>query len=310
MYIFLFFLPALSDGLGMGLKSLVLPVPKVLPLGVTAISDSAPSNNTSSSYQLPVVSMPKPEDETWMINFEFVIKILAITSNIILQLSPLKPVTTGTAMSPIPLLAIAACGYQWSFYGYFAYTVTGNVGFLFLIHSNILGLILGMYYIWIYSRTHSVTTLWKLSVSLVLIFCMEFIYTMNLEDSTQVSKALEICGLLSAAVSIVVSASPMVSIKQAILEKSIQCLPTDMIAASTVSNCLWLVFGYLLSDSWVLIPNSVGLVFSMIQISVIGYIWTLTSKSSTAKRLHRMGNQVYRWFFEDVRILIRLVDNK
>jgi len=52
---------------------------------------------------------------------------------------------TGEADSA-PYVSIAFGGWQWCYYGMFAFLVTKRSGFLILVHSNFLGALLGTYY--------------------------------------------------------------------------------------------------------------------------------------------------------------------
>jgi solute carrier family 50 protein (sugar transporter) len=272
---------AMGVGIGAGLRLMVPPVPAV-PLGVTSIQDSAVNVSTQPGGEKIVEEDPVPviveEPSILREHIETVLKVLGTASNIILQLSPLRLVTdmrmhkSAMGFSAAPLLALTACGYQWSFYGYFAFSATQNVAFLTLVYANILGLILGLYYLGtfcVYSSGDTVNGLLRDGLICLFIFMVEGVYC-ALE--TDVSKALVCAGLLSAALSILVSCSPMVSLKSAVQTKSIDALPIDIIIASFVSCVLWSLLGILLQDSWVWIPNATGLVVGLVQLLAVAYI--------------------------------------
>ena len=279
MYCLLFLLliaPSIT-GLGIGLKSMVMPAPRAdttVPLGVKAVSDVGvvTASNTTTSAVAPLVDVETPS----VIPFEFFLRIAATASNILLQLSPLRLVTevrlakSTLSYSAFPLVALTACGYQWSFYGYFAYTATDNVGFLFLVHANVLALVLGLYYLWVFHQFQVWPTSSILqSGMLMLLFVAEYVYCHLVPD---VNKALFLAGLFSAAISILVSASPMVAIPEAVKTQSTKSLPVDMCAASLLSSVLWLFVGMRLGDTWVWVPNLVGVAVGAVQIGFIVYL--------------------------------------
>merc|ERR1719271_1382034 len=92
------------------------------------------------------------------LSFAFVLKSLCMMCNIFYQASPLPMVTefkskgdTGGA-DLAPFVAVAYGGWQWCFYGLFAYIVTSKSGFLVLVYSNVVGATLGLYYVYIFTK--------------------------------------------------------------------------------------------------------------------------------------------------------------
>ena len=105
---------------------------------------------------------PEPEEEVSYIakfvTWAFMLKLAAIISNIITQLSPLRIIgevrvnkSTGSQDS-LPFLMIAVCGAQWCFYGLFAWWVTSNQGFVIVVYANVLGVVLGSWYTWSFMK--------------------------------------------------------------------------------------------------------------------------------------------------------------
>merc|ERR1719401_2149338 len=77
---------------------------------------------------------------------------MCMACNVLVQVSPYSQVKhwehrecTGES-DAAPYVAIAFGGWQWCFYGTFAWRVTEQSGFLLLVHSNCLGALLGTYY--------------------------------------------------------------------------------------------------------------------------------------------------------------------
>merc|ERR1740130_2379071 len=95
------------------------------------------------------------------LSFAIIIKALCMMSNILFQASPLPAAKlfmeqgdTGDTDSA-PFISIAYGSSQWCFYGLFAFIVTGKSGFLVLVYSNIVGAILGLYYVYSFNKNCS-----------------------------------------------------------------------------------------------------------------------------------------------------------
>jgi solute carrier family 50 protein (sugar transporter) len=258
------------------------PVPKgeqpTFPLGVTDIADTGINRTIGATVELPKkTSLDSSLKTTDSAMFETGFKIIATISNIVLQISPLRMVTdmrlekSTMGYSAAPLTALTACGYQWSFYGYFAFSVTDNLGFLTLVYANVLGLVLGLYYVATYYVYSSASVWSRDNVAFLVLFLLEAVYCTVFE--TNVERALILAGLLSAALSILVSLAPMMSLATAVATKSTHALPVDIIVASFISSVLWTALGFSLGDRWVWLPNLTGTVLGLVQFTVIAYIY-------------------------------------
>lgn len=84
----------------------------------------------------------------------------------------------------------------------------------------------------------------------------------NLEESR---KSL---GLISSGVTILFFASPFTSLFHVIKVKSTESLPFYLIASTFVVSLQWLVYGVILEDSFIQIPNFIGSLLSLIQLSL------------------------------------------
>ena len=268
-----------------------------VPLGMTNVHEE------SNSTAIPEAPLETPLSVPPM-DVEFMVKTLAIASNVALQLSPLRLVTemrlAGSTLgySAFPLVALTACGFQWSFYGFFAWTISANQGFLMLIYANILGLVLGVYYIATFAKSKDSSKSDTLDRSLsnqvlllTLLFASELIFC---RLSTNVELALLLSGALAAAVSILVSAAPMVALPRIFQTQSIDSLPVDMVVASLASSVLWFWCGSLLGDPWVWMPNLCGVVVGAIQVGVILFFSAACRSvcGSVASGLRTVGNEI------------------
>ena len=254
-----------------------------LPLGISSLSNITTNmdgtNLTATTTKLPTTT----EVETPSIGLEVWLKIFAIGSNILLQLSPMRLVTdmqlkqsTGT-LSPFPLIALTACGFQWSFYGYFAWSIMDNPGFLMLVYANILGFVLGLFYMNTYVQ-FSRATGWKLHAITWTIFLLLEVLVCHVISN--VNTSLVLSGAISALLSVAVSASPLAAVPNILKDNDLSSMPVDMVFASLLSSVLWLWCGYLLQDPWVWVPNFTGVVFGIVQLVIMAYVVQNKTKKS------------------------------
>ncbi|CAN1175170.1 Bidirectional sugar transporter SWEET15 [Linum perenne] len=85
---------------------------------------------------------------------------------------------------------------------------------------------------------------------------------------------LEIIGWLCAALSCFMFAAPLSIIRQVVHTKSVEFMPLTLSFFLLMSAALWLVYGVLLHDYYLMVPNAVGVVLGMAQMILYGsYSW-------------------------------------
>jgi len=87
--------------------------------------------------------------------------------------------------------------------------------------------------------------------------------------SSSESVASTICGLVSAGLSTAMLASPLESIKQIFAVKSAAILSPVTIGAAIVNCALWVLYGLCRSDPFVITPNSLGLLSSVVLMGLV-----------------------------------------
>lgn len=75
-------------------------------------------------------------------------------------------------------------------------------------------------------------------------------------------------GLLGTFLSIVMTASPLVTVKDIVRTKSAASMSFPFVSVCFVSCVLWTTFGLLIKDYFVVIPNAVGLTLGLFQLSL------------------------------------------
>ncbi|CAG9834838.1 unnamed protein product [Diabrotica balteata] len=75
-------------------------------------------------------------------------------------------------------------------------------------------------------------------------------------------------GLVCCGVTILFFAAPFASLLHVIKMKSTESLPYHLIFASFIVSLQWLIYGYVLKDEFVQVPNLIGCILSGIQLSL------------------------------------------
>jgi len=213
-----------------------------------------------------------PKANRLLSGFSFValIKAICMSSNILVQVSPFPTVrnwelrgSTGDADSA-PYVAIAFGGFQWCFYGMFAWLLTKRSGFLILVHSNCLGAILGAYYCVAFGRNclrtdmvHSLNR-YSTAVGALAVFQLVTILLLPLE------RALFLVGLISSFCSFVGATSMLVTVPMVLRTRNSHSIPGMFASACFVSSVAWVTCGVILSDPLVTGPNIASVLCSII----------------------------------------------
>ncbi|SPP75153.1 sugar transporter SWEET1 [Drosophila guanche] len=92
------------------------------------------------------------------------------------------------------------------------------------------------------------------------------IYTNRLED--QRNQMIHITGIFCCIVTVCFFAAPLASLLHVIRAKNSESLPLPLIATSFLVSLQWLIYGILISDSFIQIPNFLGCLLSMMQLSL------------------------------------------
>merc|ERR550537_768806 len=231
--------------------------------------------------QEPVPTKGVPEDvgemHQWLrlLSFSFLLKAAAIMSSVNLTLSPLRAIwriqqeKDTLTYAPYCFFCVAVCGLQWCAYGTFAFLVTSNYGFLILVYSNVLGVIMGTYYV--YTYWCNMTDKYRKKQFMDCCYAAGAIYAFEatVVPSTSHARALLIVGTLSACMSVLVSCAPLAELKTIVKTKDASAIPSDIVCASFMASILWLACAVLLHDLWILVPNIAGLILGGFQMFLL-----------------------------------------
>jgi uncharacterized protein with PQ loop repeat len=189
-----------------------------------------------------------------------IVKTLCVTGNMISQVSPFPQVQewqkrgdTGEA-DAAPYVSIAFGGWQWCYYGVFAWWVTGRSGFLILLQSNCLGAILGTFYTITYFRTcpseSALMALFKYlsAVSGLVLFEVCTVVALPAQH------ALFLVGLVSAFCGLLSAISVLVTIPRVVKTRDASSIAGPLVAAGMCNNFFWTICGFILEDRLITLP--------------------------------------------------------
>ncbi|POM60027.1 hypothetical protein PHPALM_31164 [Phytophthora palmivora] len=79
-----------------------------------------------------------------------------------------------------------------------------------------------------------------------------------------------VVGIIAVASSLALYASPLAAIKVVLQTRSSASLPFAMILAGAINNLLWVVYGFLVFDLFLLVPASVNAALGLVQVALYG----------------------------------------
>jgi len=162
--------------------------------------------------------------------------------------------------SPLPYLAMFINCLLWVTYGVLCDNFT-------LVLVNFVGFLFASYYNYLYFRitNHRDSFLTQCSIAL-LFYLLSMVYVMfALNDHEQEVRQL---GYLAAMCSILMFGSPLASVREVVQKRDAQSIPLLMSLAGTGCSLVWALYGFSLGDSSIVVPNAIGAVLGVFQLSL------------------------------------------
>mmetsp|Transcript_1719 Transcript_1719/g.4025 ORF Transcript_1719/g.4025 Transcript_1719/m.4025 type:complete len:422 (+) Transcript_1719:135-1400(+) len=223
------------------------------------------------------VKLPQKSWFALTFSIALVVKALCMMSNVVASMSLIPQVLTfrqlkGTGdVDAAPFISIMYGGCQWCFYGFFAFVVTKQSGFLILVYSNALGAVLGTCYVagFQYHCCNS-TALRKLFryyqvVASLVVFQL---FTMMLLPR---ERALFLCGLVSSLCSIVGACSLLSTVPVVLKTRCSASINAQLVIVGMISNALWITCGVILWDAWIMVPSSCSICLQTVALGFLCY---------------------------------------
>lgn len=195
------------------------------------------------------------------ITFGEVVKILCLLGNVLVQVAPYPQVMrwqqrgcTGDADSA-PYISIAFGGWQWCYYGAFAWYWTGKSGFMILVESNILGALLGTYYVFVYwrhcQREISKEALQSYLTAVTTLIAFQVCALIALPRP----RVLFLTGLVSSFCSFLGAASLLTSVPAVLTYKDSKGISAPLVISNFFCAVVWSICGFRLEDPLIMMPN-------------------------------------------------------
>ncbi|XP_075676062.1 sugar transporter SWEET1-like isoform X2 [Dermatophagoides pteronyssinus] len=158
--------------------------------------------------------------------------------------------------SSLPFLVGNVCGYLWLRYG----LMLGDPTMTFV---NIVGFTLqSLYLIWFYIYTFPKS---KINRAIIAVLSMLLFVHLYIKYTNEPEYFV---GLMACLSSLFFSISPMPLVFEVIRTKCTEQLPFSLIASSFLVTLLWFIYGSLIGDAFVQIPNGLGACIYGVQLSL------------------------------------------
>lgn len=201
-----------------------------------------------------------------------VLKAATIASSIGLFASPLPDLLrihrskAIGEVSVVPLVSMCGCGFLWVLYGVLMSSIFP------VAVTNILGILASGSYISVYlyytpAKRYVATLLaWvALGLGCVTLYAVLGASGVTGQSNKQVGK---IVGFVAVGVNIVLYGSPFETIAKVVRTKSASSLPIALCFVAMLNCALWVLYGIIDGDMFVLTPNVIGLAFSIVQVAL------------------------------------------
>eukprot|EP01098_Paradermamoeba_levis_P014286 TRINITY_DN6763_c0_g1_i1.p1 TRINITY_DN6763_c0_g1~~TRINITY_DN6763_c0_g1_i1.p1 ORF type:complete len:213 (+),score=26.84 TRINITY_DN6763_c0_g1_i1:104-742(+) len=194
------------------------------------------------------------------------LSLICTCLTIFLFLSPWKTIqeiqdkkSTGSFTSSPYVAMIINCAF-WLGYGYLVQNFT-------ILLVNTVGLLCGLYYTFIFYLNADDKTFVQRQVLSVLLLSMVIMgYLVGYLPREDMALNL---GLIASIFSILLFGSPLFKLGKMIKSKNSDGLDPRLTVCSLLSCLAWSLYGLLLNDSNIIVPNSVGFVLSCVQAAVL-----------------------------------------
>ncbi|KAH7472588.1 hypothetical protein PRIC1_012052 [Phytophthora ramorum] len=196
--------------------------------------------------------------------------------------------STASMPSVLPVLSMVANCVAWGLYGLL-------IGDYFpLVATNIVGLAFSLFYLVVYYRHEPNKGSLRLEIlATMLLLAGLVLYPFVAEsEGAEEETVQDIVGFVTVAISAVMFGSPLVLVKRVIQERNTELLPLTMIVSGAVNCVLWLGYGLLRQDAFVIVPNAANLLLGVVQLGLFGVFPrgkpydTVDSKTPESKRKH------------------------
>mgnify|MGYP002804036410 CR=1 FL=1 len=171
-------------------------------------------------------------------------------------------------ISHLPFLITAFSCFMWITYGLTKRDST-------IVFVNVIGMTLQCLYLichFIYSKTEPV---FRHTVYILLLTCSLLSY-LKLYIPTE-EESLDKMGMTCVIITVIMFGSPLVALANIFRSKSTESLSFPLSVMTVVNSSLWMSYGYLINDIYVITPNFLGLLLGLVQLGLF-YLYPSNSR--------------------------------
>lgn len=199
----------------------------------------------------------------------------AVVTTIALQLSPLPSTMEIRRDNSVkrydgyPYFSVLAGASQWCIYGAFSAWKLHDKTLLTMVAANGPGVVMGLFYIWSYFQYVPAEDPRRLSLKRYLqvgciLLCGEFAICYLFGRS-----AVFMLGLLGSVGSAQIALSPFKTLPEVLRTRSTRSWPLDLCLWNFIQSMATGGFGLANSDPWVWVPNAIGVLAAIVQLTLI-----------------------------------------
>nr|XP_015929099.1 sugar transporter SWEET1 isoform X2 [Parasteatoda tepidariorum] len=171
-------------------------------------------------------------------------------------------------VSVLPFLAAFICSSLWLFYSIFTRDSTLQV-----VNSVAAFLQLSYVFCFYVNTSFKKTTFQKVFTTFACLI-ISYLYSFHVVEA---EKGKALMGYLASMGSILASAAPLASVSDVIKSQSSESLPFPIIFSTFIVQALWCIYGILVHDMFIQVPNLIGALISFILLSLF-FIYPASSK--------------------------------
>eukprot|EP00301_Raphidiophrys_heterophryoidea_P010613 c1579_g1_i1.p1 GENE.c1579_g1_i1~~c1579_g1_i1.p1 ORF type:complete len:252 (-),score=61.28 c1579_g1_i1:121-876(-) len=171
--------------------------------------------------------------------------------------------------------------------------------------TNLIGVLLEGVYVALYfmnakgeAKRHTtimlavVGALFVLIVTVVLLAVPHWTWVKPLDPKSTDSRETVFLGMICVVINIIMYGSPLSVLSIVIKTKSVEFMPLSLTVGTFLSSCMWGVYGLIVKDVNISIPNGSGLVLALIQFVVYGMYCSRKNSNEDGSVLETLKSQM------------------
>jgi solute carrier family 50 protein (sugar transporter) len=190
---------------------------------------------------------------------------LGLLSSLALFFSPLSTVRhfrklNSTASTPIfPYVAMYVNCACWAKYG----LMTRNWS---ILGTNLTGLALSLYYVYCFDKFNTSPSLSRGQFIFALVFLYGLLAVLHY---LPFARAVEVLGLVSGLCSVLMFGAPLVTVWYVFRAEDSSSMSFRLSAMNLICSTCWTLYGFLLKDKFIMAPNLLAIILSLVQLFII-----------------------------------------